>query len=71
MVTPMHQCPIVGCQAHLPYGTLMCRTHWKRVPAQLRSEVYAAWDNGSPREDYMDVRARAIAAVGGGNTRGA
>ena len=64
----VHECPIDGCTAMVADRFLMCRSHWRRVPTALQSEVYDAWarrghDGGLQR--YRQAREAAIAAVEG------
>lgn len=45
------ECPVKGC-ARLRRGE-MCKPHWMRVPADLRSEVWATWK--AWRADFGDI----------------
>lgn len=42
-----HQCPIGGCTELLPPGKLMDLPHWRMVPPDQQSAVYAAYDHGA------------------------
>lgn len=47
-----HMCAVVGCTALIGLEQVMCRTHWRRVPKQLRLRVWGS--RGSPGEhDYL------------------
>lgn len=35
-----HTCYAAGCTVQVPTALLMCARHWKRVPPNIRSEVY-------------------------------
>jgi hypothetical protein len=38
-------CPVsVECEGVVRAGRLMCREHWRMVPARLRNEVWTAWE---------------------------
>jgi hypothetical protein len=42
----------------------MCRKHWKLVPANIQSRVYAAWANGrgGGTDEHIHAMDAAIAA---------
>jgi hypothetical protein len=66
-VSAPHVCAIAGCGLELPLDRLMCRPHWYRVPAELRTEVWSAWRRfQAGRLSIGELRAvqdRAAAAV--------
>lgn len=37
-----HECPAVGCEARVTRAMLACRPHWFALPAQLRTDIWAA-----------------------------
>lgn len=37
-------CAAEGCAAPVPAGKLMCLSHWRAVPAEIRAEVNSAWN---------------------------
>lgn len=41
-----HLCPIAGCRERIGNHLLMCRRHWRMVPARLQGKVYALYQNG-------------------------
>ena len=55
------------CDAKIGTGMLMCRGHWRQVPAGLQREVYAAvdsWQAGQiDLEGLRTVQRRAVEAV--------
>ncbi len=58
-----HICPIENCSSFVPADKLLCYFHWRLVPATLKREVYAAWNNGRPHPDHAACCAAAVAAV--------
>jgi endonuclease I len=60
---PNHLCPIDRCNHSLPQHLLMCSRHWRLVPRQLQQKVYAAWNRGEPRQNYVAIRSEAIRCV--------
>lgn len=73
-----NECPIDGCDAGRGAKQLMCKVHWRRVPADTQRKVYAAarkmWraENadglGSARwnqayQAWSDLRDEAVAQV--------
>ena len=59
---PGHQCPASECGEGVAPGMLMCRTHWRMVPADLRSAVWSAWRRGAGA-GTPEHRAAILAAV--------
>lgn len=59
-----YTCPVLGCEAALRSGRLMCSAHWRRVAPELRSEVFEharrqtriarAYDRSSGRSGVVD-----------------
>jgi hypothetical protein len=39
----MHPCPIRACAELVDDAKLLCRTHWRLVPALLQAAVYRTW----------------------------
>ncbi|MGA7673513.1 MAG: hypothetical protein WCA78_00530 [Rhizomicrobium sp.] len=48
-------CPIPGCLDPKARGHLMCRNHWRQVPAALRQAVNRTWKavSTTTRHDYV------------------
>lgn len=42
-----HECPATGCASDIPYGMLICRSHWYMVPQAIRTAVWNAWQDGA------------------------
>ncbi|MGI8333441.1 hypothetical protein ACRYCC_26110 [Actinomadura scrupuli] len=63
-----HDCAASGCRTRLPARILMCRTHWKRVPTGIQSEVYRHYRRGQTAATaspaYLAALDAAVAAVG-------
>lgn len=62
-----HECAARGCGEQVPRRLLMCRTHWRQVPADVRASVWLAYrrgqeDNG-PSRAYINAATEAIEAV--------
>lgn len=59
-----HRCPIDGCTIQLPYGHVLCRTHWEMAPGDVRKEVSRLWRRAGRRPGgwltYIEARQRAI-----------
>lgn len=63
-----HLCHAIGCSTPIEPFRLMCGPHWKRVPAELQTAVWAAYRHGQevdkrPSPAYVEAAARAVAAV--------
>lgn len=43
MMRRREPCPVVGCIDCKARGHLMCRRHWRAVPAPLRQTVNSRW----------------------------
>lgn len=39
----MHSCPVKVCDEGVPDHLLMCKAHWRMVPADIQREVYQAY----------------------------
>lgn len=64
----VHECAARGCGEQVPRRLLMCRTHWRQVPADVRASVWLAYrrgqeDNGAPSRAYINAATEAIEAV--------
>lgn len=46
---PDYTCEIDGCEASQRNGGIMCAAHWRKVPSDLRDEIYAAARRWSKR----------------------
>lgn len=62
-----HPCAARGCITQIPQRLLMCRPHWRQVPADVRASVWLAYrrgqeDNG-PSRAYINAATEAIEAV--------
>lgn len=62
-----HKCPVDPCGRYVPFGRLMCWSHWRMVPRDLQRLVWAQWNNGHIADPgaYLKVRQEAIDAVKG------
>lgn len=60
-----HQCPGPDCTKCVPYHMLMCRDCWRDVPSAIKSQVYAAWDNGAGRgtKRHQEAMERAVQSL--------
>lgn len=52
-----HKCGIVQgdktrCAVSVPYNKLLCPKHWRKVPADLQRELYAAYKSGDKERHY-------------------
>lgn len=57
-------CPWPGCRKHTRPAYLMCRAHWYRLPAGLRSRI---WDTYRPGQtlataspEYLEALSQAL-----------
>lgn len=57
-----HRCAADGCAKIVPSADLMCRTHWFKVPKDLRARVWAGYHAGMGPE-YDVAVAAAVDAV--------
>ncbi|MEM7019161.1 MAG: hypothetical protein AAF512_17690 [Pseudomonadota bacterium] len=63
-----HLCHAEGCQEAVPPKLLMCRRHWRMVPAELQQAVWQHYRKGQERDkrptrDYLSAAQAAIRAV--------
>lgn len=60
-------CAARGCDRSVPRRLLMCRTHWRQVPADIRASVWLAYRHGQevngPSRAYINAATEAIEAV--------
>jgi len=56
-----HRCAAPFCSHVISTRTLFCPHHWGMLPKDQQLAIYRAWNGGRVREDYADVRRRAIA----------
>jgi hypothetical protein len=62
------RCHAVGCPKVIESFRLMCGDHWRSVPSELQTGVWAAYrhgqeTDGKPSREYLEAAERAIAAV--------
>ena len=66
-----HFCHVPGCKSEVHPAYLMCRPHWKKVPAELQRQVWQAFSPGQEKgqtavtPEYLAAAKAAIAAVVG------
>ena len=63
-----HLCHAEGCTVEVPPKMLMCRRHWRMVPARLQAAVWNAYVPGQERRKdptgvYLAAAKAAIEAV--------
>jgi len=63
-----HRCHAQGCTVAVPPRLLMCRRHWRMVPAPLARAVWATYVPGQeirkdPTITYLEAAQAAVAAV--------
>lgn len=68
MNTDRHTCHAHGCSVHVPPELLMCRSHWRLVPKDLKRAVLRYYRPGqeiqkNPSDAYLIAAANAINAV--------
>jgi hypothetical protein len=68
MASAPHICHARGCSTPIEPFRLMCGPHWKRVPPELQTAVWAAYRHGQetdkdPSPAYLAAAELAIAAV--------
>ena len=59
--TREHLCHWPDCQTHVPPAMWGCRRHWFKLPKQLRSALWRAYEPG--QETTMTPSAKYIAAA--------
>jgi hypothetical protein len=62
------RCHARGCPTVIESFRLMCRDHWRKVPAELQTAVWAAYrhgqeNDGEPSREYLEAADKAIEAV--------
>ncbi len=55
-----HHCHWPGCAAQVPPAQWGCKTHWFRLPKEMRDRIWAAYQPGqektmTPSPEYLDV----------------
>lgn len=55
-----HTCHWPGCTAHVPPRMWGCRTHWFRLPKNLRDRIWDTYVPGqeitkTPSKEYIEV----------------
>jgi len=58
--TEIHLCHWPGCKKEVPPAMWGCQTHWFKIPAHLRSRLWAAYREGqeidkNPSEEYIAI----------------
>ncbi|WP_439606827.1 hypothetical protein [Hydrogenophaga sp.] len=58
--TRKHHCHWPGCEKQVPPAMWGCSTHWFKLPAALRSKIWATYRpgqevNGTPSTAYVEV----------------
>ena len=56
-------CAAVGCVAQTHAPLLMCVDHWRRVPAAIRRQVWAAWKRIGKEPGARETHAKAVQAA--------
>lgn len=56
-------CAAVGCQQRITVPLLMCVDHWRRVPAALRRQVWAAYQRRRTDPGGYDTHLQAVKAA--------
>lgn len=57
------QCPIKGCKSIVANRLLMCWTHWRRVPFQLRDQVVDTFRRDQERGPRPSLNYLALARL--------
>lgn len=52
-------CRTKGCGGELIEGRLVCQACWRRLPPDLRNEVFQAWQHGD-RAERLNAAANAF-----------
>ena len=63
MNAPTHKCPIETCTFEVPYSQLMCRGHWRLVPAPIQHEIYSCFRKRRGGPSHLAAIKRAIDSV--------
>lgn len=58
--TRKHHCHWPGCDKQVPPAMLGCRTHWFKLPALIRADIWATYKpgqeiNGTPSAAYIEA----------------
>lgn len=61
--TRAHHCHWLGCGKQVPPAMWGCRTHWHKLPKNLRDAIWRTFEPGqevdlSPSEEYLAVADR-------------
>jgi len=56
-------CPVPGCPDPKLHGHLMCRDHWRSLPAAIRGAVFVAWKRIREPWNGNDYKSRIEAIV--------
>lgn len=49
-----HRCPADGCEVYVPDSVLACKTHWFRLPRDIRSRVNRWYELGQTAVTMSD-----------------
>lgn len=60
-----HHCHATDCEKRVPPEMFMCRTHWFRLPKDLRDRIWATYrvgqcDDMNPSKEYLLVAIDAV-----------
>lgn len=63
-----HHCHWPGCEKQVPPAMWGCKTHWFRLPRNLRNDIWASYRpgqevDGTPSAQYLDAATRAQAWI--------
>ena len=56
-----HHCHWPGCARHVPPAMWGCKPHWRRLPADIRARIWAAYRPG--QENDKDPSREYVAAA--------
>lgn len=57
-----HTCHWTGCDRQVPPGCWGCKTHWFKLPAEIRGEIWDAYTVGQ-EDDHAKVSKAYLAAA--------
>lgn len=62
----VRECPVPAragstCKAYVAAGRLMCVTHWRQVPPEVRTRVWRTWGRWNETHDPDDWAAYLLA----------
>jgi hypothetical protein len=60
-----HRCPVTGCAALVPFGKLMCPSHWFLVPSELGGAVYREYRRAPQSAAHLEACQKAVEFVNG------